>query len=421
MSFHKTKEPDQSWSHEYGIIIYDTKLSLANFIYLKNTKLSDKTNKDSIGVSKDSFPVQEYRLVPIENSEDNQVENEINIGELIKKVVLNRVLIIKISALSTILGVLVAVLSPVEFEAGTSLIPETGENASQVGSLIQKYGSVLGIGGNINLPSNGDIPPELHPQIVNSLSFHIELLEKEISFEEYDTLTTVYTFFNDVYSPTVFSYLAAYTVGLPGKIKGLIVEDTERKSIQQEGIINITKEQMDVIEIMQSRVMVTLDEQSGIITLQSKMPDRYAAAEVVKISVDILTRYLTEYKTQKILLNLKFIEEQFTKAKIRYEKLQNDLAITRDRNKNLTSLIAQTELERIQNDRDIAFNLYNSLTQQLEQTKILVQEQTPVYSVLQPVYIPIEKSSPKRVLITIGFFALGLMAGIGLVLLKKDI
>ncbi|MDZ7808047.1 MAG: hypothetical protein U5K71_13160 [Gracilimonas sp.] len=61
------------------------------------------------------------------------------------------------------------------------------------------------------------------------------------------------------------------------------------------------------------------------------------------------------------------------------------LADFRDSNQGALTNRARTQEQQLQSEYDLAFNLYNGLTQEYEQAKLRVQEETPVFKVLQPV------------------------------------
>ena len=68
----------------------------------------------------------------------------------------------------------------------------------------------------------------------------------------------------------------------------------------------------------------------------------------------------------------------------------------------------------------LTFNVYNSLAQKYEQDKLKVQEQTPVYAIIDPATVPLKAISPNKVIIIIAFFFMALIATIGY-LFKKII
>ena len=68
----------------------------------------------------------------------------------------------------------------------------------------------------------------------------------------------------------------------------------------------------------------------------------------------------------------------------------------------------------------LTFNVYNTLAQKLEQDKLRVQEETPVYTVIEPATIPLKASSPRKLIILVGFVFLAVAGGIGY-LFEKDV
>ena len=67
----------------------------------------------------------------------------------------------------------------------------------------------------------------------------------------------------------------------------------------------------------------------------------------------------------------------------------------------------------------LAFNVYNTLAQKLEQDKLRVQEQTPVFTIIEPASVPLKASSPKKMLILVAFVFLALTGGCGYLIIKK--
>lgn len=370
----------------------------------EESKPSKKSKKNQ-----DEFPLQEYRLVPVEEWEEQEKdEREIDLIELGKYIWDNRSTIYKFAAAGLVLGLLVALLSPKEYKSGAMLMPEVQSPEGGASSLLQQYGGLLGISGGADLGSEGFIPPQLYPQIVQSMPFQLELLNMEVVFAEFDTTATVYHFFDEVYTPSVLSYIKAYTIGLPGKITDIFIEEAEERPLprgfETDSIISVTKEQMEIIENLRERVSVSLNEESGVINLSVTMPDPHAAAQLANKSIGLMREYVINYRTRKAEEDLAFAIEQMEIAKAEFQNAQTRLAEFTDQNVNLATARARTQQQRLQSEYDLTFNVYNSLAQQVEQAKLKVQEQTPVVSVLQPVQVPVEdETSGLMVLIAFVF------------------
>jgi len=323
-----------------------------------------------------------------------------------------------------VLGVLVAFLSPVEYESEIVLMPEQpsapGGGAS---NLLKQFGL-----GAVSIPK--DLPyfdPYYFSYVVNSSSFHSYIMKQKISFVNLDSAITFYEYFNQIARPSPLGLIKNYTIGLPGTIKRNFFTPNQTENIIGENfkldssIIKFSEEEQALAEIVNDRIVVDVEEPTGITTISTEMPDPVAAADLARIAKEFLTEFSTAYATDKVKENLKFVEKQYQKAKRDFYNAQNALASFRDRNINVTTARAKTEEERLQNEYQIAYEVYLGLAQQLEQAKMKVQEQTPVFSVLKPAKVPLEKSKPKRLLLLIVFLFLGLFSGVGVVFGKMMI
>ena len=63
--------------------------------------------------------------------------------------------------------------------------------------------------------------------------------------------------------------------------------------------------------------------------------------------------------------------------------------------------------------------MVQQLASQLEQAKLQVNKDTPVFTTIKPVTVPYEKTAPKRSQIVISFLFLGFVLSSGYVLVKE--
>ncbi|MDE5421898.1 hypothetical protein L3073_06735 [Ancylomarina sp. DW003] len=114
-----------------------------------------------------------------------------------------------------------------------------------------------------------------------------------------------------------------------------------------------------------------------------------------------------------------FVEERYAEKEAAFTVAQNKLARFRDQNKNVSSAMAQTQIERLQSEFSMASSVYTELAKQLETQKIQVKEDTPVFTIIEPVVVPFERSKPKRAMILIIWTFLGGIVGVGMVFGKE--
>lgn len=347
-----------------------------------------------------------------------QEENEIDLVEVVRKLWAKRNFILKVTAVFMVLGLLVAIFSAKEFTAGCTIVPQTGEK-SMGGSL----GGLAAMAG-INLGSMGSgetLSPKIYPKVLQSVPFQKELMAVPIKFEDYDEPVELLAYFTDEkYAKfSLFGTIGKYTVGLPFVILKAIRGEQPEIAIPQGGsyiLETLTKDEDECRKILSERVSLNLNEKDGYITLSVDMPEALAAAQLAARVQEMLQKYITEFKIEKAKANLTFVEERFAEAKQHFEQRQEDLAAFRDANRNFASAVAKTTEERLSNEYNVALGVYSELAKQREQANIQVKEDTPIFTVVEPVTVPSERSKPKRALILIAFTFLGGFIGIGLVL-----
>ncbi len=347
-------------------------------------------------------------------------EDEIDLIELSRVVWSKRKFILKVTSGFFILGIIIAFTSKVEYEATCKLLPE-----SQEGS-IPDFGGLSGLAGLAGLdlrglePGGGALAPELYPEMVKSTPFVVDLIHTPIYFEKLDTTISSFQYFDEIDKPSLIGYLSSYTIGLPGRLKSLFSKTNEEEYLSEknEEWVRFTKNQWALIEDYADRLEVSVENETGIVLIETKMPDPIAVAQITNHLVNNLTKKITDYSIEKEKMNLEFISEQFLKAEEEYRIKQEEVARFVDRNRNMTSSLIQADYKRLNNEMNIIFEVYKGLAAQLEQAKISVKKVTPVFTVLEPVKVPVERSNPRRLLLINLFSFIGAFFSIFMILFR---
>jgi uncharacterized protein involved in exopolysaccharide biosynthesis len=167
--------------------------------------------------------------------------------------------------------------------------------------------------------------------------------------------------------------------------------------------------------------MVTLDvnAKEGYLTLSARMPEPVAAAQMAQKAQSLLQQYITDFKIQKVKANLDFIQSRYNETKAEMEKAQMNLAMVTDRGRDFVSGVPRLETDRSQTRFTIAFSVFQELAKQLEQAKIQVKKETPVFTIIKPVTVPSVKSKPKLSMILVIWIFLGGIAGVAIIFGKQ--
>ncbi|MHB9142381.1 MAG: GNVR domain-containing protein, partial [Paludibacter sp.] len=216
----------------------------------------------------------------------------------------------------------------------------------------------------------------------------------------------------------ILGILKKYTLGLPSVIISAIKGKTKELEVSSElksKLIYLTQDQYSLIKSMDNIVSLDADAKQGILTMTVSLPEALAAAQLAQKAQDILQRDIIDFKVQKAKADLDFIQGRYDVAKAEAEGYQMNLARKTDQYKNLTSAVPQVQSDRLQSRYGIANSVFQDLAKQLEQAKIQVKKDTPVFTIVQPVTIPSEKSKPSRALIMIIWIFMGGLVGAGIV------
>lgn len=348
--------------------------------------------------------------------------DEIDLIEVFRQIWDGRKTILKWMGIFFVLGIIIIIFSPKEYKSEVTLLVETGSGSSGMSGLLQQFGGLPGI--NLGAAAGEDaLTPELYPDIIKSTPFLLEVMDQKVTESKYDSTLKVSEYIQRHTQPSFGSLVIGYTVGLPGKVIGWVrgkpkvLEPRAAKS-QELRPFKLTSEQSGVAGELINRIKTKQGETSTTVNIGVEMQDPVVAAQLVDSVVSSLTRYIVDYRTQKAKVDLKFVEERHKEAEDKYRIAQRNLAGYKDRNKNVILASALTSEQNLQAEYNLAFNVYNTLSQQLEQAKMKVQEKTPVFKVLEPAKIPLGKSNPNSGIIIFGMLLFGLFTGIAIIFIN---
>ena len=113
---------------------------------------------------------------------------------------------------------------------------------------------------------------------------------------------------------------------------------------------------------------------------------------------------------------LQYLEKRYYEVKNEFIIIENKLAEYKDRNLVLNSYKSEVELRKLTSEYNISFSLYNQLAKELESQRLEVKKDTPVFTILEPVTIPLERSKPIRSSIIKLWFLSGFMFSIFIII-----
>ena len=342
-------------------------------------------------------------------------DDSIDLIALLKQIYQGRKLIILSAVVAAVLGVVVALATPNTYTSGVTFIPQTGGD-SKPSSSLSGLASLAGI--NLGGMSSGsDIPPTLYPQIISSVPYKLDLLDKTI--EVADSEVSLGEYLGDDSESSILGIVKKYTIGLPSTIlSALRGSSSEGTSEEQGELYQISEDDRKLFEALNTKLVLSLNEKEGFVTLEFSDEDKFVAAQVAERAKELLQERIIAFKNQSARELLDFTTKQYQENKTSYEALQDSIAIFKDQNLNISSSLYQNRLDRLERELNIASSVVEQLASQVEQAKLQVNKDTPVFTIIEPVTVPFERSAPKRSLIVVIWTFLGVVLSTGYILVK---
>jgi LPS O-antigen subunit length determinant protein (WzzB/FepE family) len=339
-------------------------------------------------------------------------DDEFDLVALLKVIWLARKKIFVSVVFCVVIGLFYAFLSPVTYRSNAVILPQSEgkSNLGQLGSLA----SLAGVNLSNVMNDNEGIQPEVYPSIVRSFPFLNELIHTPLNYEGEKMPISFYKKEMDGTSK-LGSAILKYTIYLPWTFKNVImgnkiVEPVLSSDNSELVALNIYEQR--IFNKLSGRVSVSEDKKTGLVSIVAEMDEPLVAAQIAQKTLELLQIYVIKYKTSLVQENLMFIEARFNERKEEFEKAQIELFQFRDSYRNLVAERIDTRYQELQDNYNISMSVYQGLSQQLEQARIAVKKETPVFSIIEPVKVPILKHKPKRtsILIISGF--IGVFVGL---------
>lgn len=306
------------------------------------------------------------------------------------------------AAVGVVLGILIALGTPKQYTVSITLSPEMGSGKSSSG-LASMTASFLG--GSIGSDSPDALNATLAPDIVASTPFLLELFDARVVSQDQQIDTTFTAYLDEQKSSWLGYVLKAPGMAISG-IKSLFTDEEEKTATIQEGAIELNEEDAKKLEGLRKQISADVDKKTAITTLSVTLQDPKVTATIADSVVSKLQQYITAYRTSKAKEDCQYLEKLYKERQQEYYDAQQRYARYVDANSNVVFQSTMAERERLQNDMSLAYQVYSQVAQQLQVARAKVQEEKPVFAVVEPAVVPLNPSGTSRKVIVLGFLFL---------------
>jgi hypothetical protein len=228
--------------------------------------------------------------------------------------------------------------------------------------------------------------------------------------------------------PTIMEVIKKYTIGLPGVIIKAISGDKKNDvpmvvmppdTTGKMKPIVVSPDEQKMLEAFGQFLSLDVDKKEGTITLVAHGFEPIQTAELALRAQQLLQEEVTRLRVEKSQSELEYIQARYNEAKEESDRYQAALAGTTDRYQDVVTTTANIGKQRLQSKYNVANAIYMELAKQLEQAKMQVKRDSPIFAIIQPVTVPMKPDNSRAKTVIVWTF-LGFVLGCGIVIGKDD-
>ena len=320
----------------------------------------------------------------------NIEEIEIDLIAFVRKIITIRKMLYKAAVIGLVIGIIIALSIPNQYTVMVTLSPEMG-NAKGNNGLAGLAASFLGNGATVGESSDA-LNASLSADIVSSTPFLLELFDVEIPVFRMNRKLTLKSYLDEQSLPW-WNYIIAFPNIFINGIRSLFVKDEIDTGISHYNTIKLTNEENNKLHFLKKNIIAVVDRKTAITSISVSMQDPIVAADVADIVVQKLQEYIVNYRTSKSKDDCAYLDRLYHERQQEYYIAQKKYAEYVDAHDNLILHSVRAEQERLQNDMNLAYQVYSQVANQLQVARAKVQEEKPVFAVVEPSVVPLKPSS----------------------------
>lgn len=341
-----------------------------------------------------------YQHPDVQDPENDELE--IDWMEILRKIIAIRKTLYKAAGVGVVLGIIIALSIPKQYTVTVTLSPEMNGD-SKSGGLASLASSFLG--GTATNSNNDALNVTLAPDIVASTPFVLDLFDTHVQTLDGKLDTTLIIYLNEQKQPW-WGYIKAAPSLAIGAIKSLLTEETDTTA--ELNPFQLTEKEYQKVEGLRKAITAEVDKKTAMTTVTVTLQDPKVTAIVADSVVAKLQQYIIDYRIKKAKEDCAYLEELYKERQQEYYQAQSKYAHYFDTNRNIAFQSVRAEQERLQNDMNLAYQVYSQVAQQLQVARAKIQEEKPVFAVVEPATIPLLPSGTSRKTILLGIVFLAI-------------
>ena len=353
----------------------------------------------------------------VKNLEVLEEESSIDFGKIFKDLLRHKRLYFIVLPVAFVLAAIYALSLPNYYTCKVTLAPEMG-GSSRAGGSLAGLASSFGI--NLGSAQSGAdaINPMLYPDLMNSVDFKTSLFPVPVTIEgdkakgEAPRTMSYYDYLAKNQKAPWWSNAKKAFFGLFGSQK----EDKDEKVDP----FRLTKDQTAIATAINKNIVCDVDKKTMVITINVTDQDPVICATMADSVKNRLQKFITDYRTSKVRVDLEYNQKLYAETKARYDKARRLYAEFSDANQDIILESVRQRQTELENEMQLQYNAYTQVAAQLLAAEAKVQQETPAFTTLQSATVPVLKAGPKRAQMCLIFLFLAFLGTTAWILYKED-
>jgi len=214
---------------------------------------------------------------------------EIDLVAIVREMWRQKFRVIKYGAIGLAVGIVVVIFTPRQYAASSAFVVQSidasSSDANSLANLIGLTGALSGRGPTV-------LSPRLYPKVVSSSSFQKTLMYTTVDTRRSPVPVTLYDYMTQrkFQNFSLGKLIVSMFPERKQEVDSLAIIGAEHD------LFALTRSETEVAKALASLVTVSLDEKNGYIKVTVRMPEALVAAQVATTTVDMLQRYITDFK-----------------------------------------------------------------------------------------------------------------------------
>lgn len=345
--------------------------------------------------------------------EEQEEEKSFDFAKIWGDLKKHKKLFYKVLPITFVVAAIITLSMPNYYNCTVKLSPEMSTSAkgsSGLAALASNFGLTLGSGGGGGMGTEA-LFPTIYPDLMNSIDFKISLFPVMIKLEpeeEGDSVRTMtyYQYLKDEQKKTWWSS------AIGGTMKFLVglIKSKEPEVDKPFDPFRLTKEQDEIVRALDKKVVCDVDKKTMVITIDVTDQDPLVCATIADSVKTRLQKFITDYRTSKVRVDLEYNKKLYAETKERYEKARQEYAEYMDANHDVILYTVRQKQTDLENELQLQYNAFQQVAAALQAAEAKVQEETPAFTTLQSATVPVKKAGPGRAKICLIYLFLAFLA-----------